>query len=260
MGVTAQLVSSHATKHKPPASSAPPTPAPVAVTGASFDEAKAWIEANLAHGTTFAAPAKIARTLTADGYPAQAFTAVSRLGPDGFVVSTPAIRQLVASRLAAEQSQTASLPVAVFGTPPQQIVIRMIVPGSTVRLQARLAHDLSDRIEAGRNLVADRHVTAEGRSHSLLRAGRIDLRATTVLAMLAAKTIIRVNAVELDPAEAAAGRPVRTLTVSVRYQSVLDDVLRTLAPEDAPKQVINYGANTSQLVWSVGLAPDHPVN
>ena len=260
VGVTSQLVSSHATKHKPAATSAQPTPTPVAVTGASFDETKAWIEANLERGTELTAQAKIAATLAADGYQAHAFTTASRWSTDGFVVATPAIRQVVARSLAAAAAHTASFPVAVFGTAPQQIEVRMIVAGSDARLQARLARDLADRVEAGRDLVANRHVTAEGRSHALLRAGRIDLRATTVLAMLAAKTIIRINAVALDPAEAAAGRPVRTLTVSVRYQSVLDDVLRTLTPEYAPIQVTPVGATTSQLVWGVGLAPDHPVN
>jgi hypothetical protein len=87
-----------------------------------------------------------------------------------------------------------------------------------------------------------------------LGRGELDLRAATVLALLAAKTDVHLAKIVIDRSEAAAGRPARTLTLTLRDADALAATLHTLPAAYAPAGVRTAGA-TTRLDWSVGLAP-----
>ena len=81
------------------------------------------------------------------------------------------------------------------------------------------------------------------------------MRAATVLALLATKTDVHVTRVALDKPEATAGRPVRTVTLSLRITSALAQTLRTLPVAYAPSHISAPVGGSRELTWSVGLAP-----
>ena len=90
---------------------------------------------------------------------------------------------------------------------------------------------------------------------AVLRGGQLDMRAATVLALLATKTDVHVTGLALDQPEAAAGRPVRRATLSLRDTSALAETLRMLPLAYAPSDRSAPVGGSRELTWSVGLAP-----
>ena len=81
------------------------------------------------------------------------------------------------------------------------------------------------------------------------------MRAATVLALLATNADVHVTRLALDQPEAAAGRPVRTVTLSLRNTSALAQTLRMLPLAYAPSHISAPAGGSRELSWSVGLAP-----
>ena len=232
-----------------------PPPGLVAV-NTPVRQAEAWIKANLSRDAPLSAEASVAAALGRDGFSAaHAFPAVGPWYADRFLVSSPAIRTDVTLGLAASAARISSVPVAVFGPVAGRVEVRLIVAGSASGLEARMARDVHDRLGAGRALLANPRVTTDPGPHAVLRGGRLDMRAATVLALLATNADIHVTRLALDKPEAAAGRPVRTVTLSLRNTSALAQVLRMLPHAYAPSGVSAPVGGSCELTWSVGLAP-----
>jgi hypothetical protein len=231
-----------------------PPPSPVAA-NTSVRQAEAWIKANLSRDAPLSAEASVAATLSEQGFRAHRFPAAGPWYADRFLVSTPAIRTDVTLGLAASAGWVSSVPVAVFGPAAGRVEVRMIVPGSGSSLDARMARDAHDRLTAGRALLANPRVRADPGPHAVLGGGRLDMRAATVLALLATKTDVHVTRVALDQPEAAAGRPVRRVTLSLRDTSALAETLRMLPVAYAPSGISAPVGGSRELTWSVGLAP-----
>jgi hypothetical protein len=99
------------------------------------------------------------------------------------------------------------------------------------------ARDTHDRRAAGRALLANPRVTTDPRLFAALRDGQLDIRAATVLALLATNADVHVIRLALDQPEAAAGRPVRRVTLSLRNTSALAQTLRMLPHQYAPSDI-----------------------
>jgi hypothetical protein len=233
---------------------APPRPSLVAA-NTPVRQAEAWIKASISRDAPLSAEASVAATLGAEGFSAHSFPAAGPWYADRFLVSTPAIRTDVRLSLAASTGWISSVPVAVFGPAAGRVEVRMIVPGSGSSLEARMARDAHDRVAAGRALLANPRVTADPGPQAVLGGGRLDMRAAAVLALLATKTDVHVARVALDKSEAAAGRPVRTVALSLRKASVLAETLRMLPQAYAPSDISGPVGGSRELTWSVGLAP-----
>ena len=231
-----------------------PTPRLVAV-NTPVRQAEAWIKANLSRAAPISADARVAAALDQEGFSAHTFRAGGRWGADRFLVSSPAIRAEVTLGLAASAARISSVPLAVFGPAAGRVEVRMVVPGSTSSLDARMARDAHDRVGAGRALLANPRVTTDPAPQAVLRDGRLDMRAATALALLATNTDVHVKRLALDQPEAAAGRPARTVTLSVRNTSALTQTLRMLPHAYAPSGVSAPVGGSCELTWSVGLAP-----
>ena len=238
--------------------SSTPVPEP-SITSLPVAQAERWIQTNLPRGTTLSAEPRVASDLGVFG-----FTAAHAVKADGrglqswetdeFIVSTPTIRDVVSRSLGPASTRMSTEPVAVFGGAAERVEVRMIVHASASRLDDRLASDADDRATAGSELMGNPRVTLDATVRRPLGRGELDLRAATVLAVLAASTDVHIAKIVTDRSEAAAGRPARTLTLTLRDPGALAKTLRALPAAYAPAGVRTADGAT-QLTWSVGLAP-----
>jgi hypothetical protein len=231
-----------------------PTPRSLAVA-----QAESWIQANLARETPLSADPRVALDLGVYGFTAAHAVEVNGRGTqswdtDEFIVSTPTIREVVSRSLAQAAARTSTAPAAVFGRAADRVEVCMIVHASASNLDEHLASDARDRAAAGRALMRNPRVMLDAALRRQISRGELDLRAATVLALLAARTDVHITEIVTDRSEAAAGRPARMLTLTLRNADALATTLQTLPAAYAPAAVGKAGAAT-RLEWSVGLAP-----
>jgi hypothetical protein len=254
-GVTAYLLTRHGGSAR--VGSARPSSAHARTVSTPVQQAETWVTTNVAADTPLCADRVVAAHLGRAG-----FTAVSTCRPDDrwdknrFLVSTPDIHAAIAGSLAAEVEQKASLPVAVFGAKTERVEVRMVVPGAQAALSARLARDVHERAFAAATLLRNPAVTATASARAALGRGQLDLRAAPLLALLAARTPVRVDTITIRPPEAAAGRPARSITISVTDPAALTATTRTLTGDYIPELVTAAGGGATRLDWAVGLAPN----
>jgi hypothetical protein len=222
----------------------------------SVQQAGTWLRTNVAANTPVCGDATVVAQLSQAG-----FTAVGScrsngsLNNDRFVVSTPDIRAAIAGRLAAAAGQRASMPVAAFGTGAGRVEVRMIVPGTQASLSARLTRDQHERALAAAALLHNPRVTTTADARAALRRGQLDMRAATLLALLTARTHVRIDTIMSRPPEEAAGRPARSITVSVADPAALTATTQMLTGDYTPALVTTASGGT-RLDWPVGLAPN----
>jgi hypothetical protein len=252
-GISAYLLTRH--DGSAPAGGAPPPSAHVRTVSTPLQQAKTWVTANIAADTPLCADQAVAAQLGRAG-----FTAARSCGPTGslgenrFVVSTPDIKAAIAGSLAA--GQRASLPVASFGTGAARVEVCLVVPGAQAALAARIKRDLHERALAAAALLRNPRVTATASARAALRRGQLDMRAATLLALLAARTPVRVDTIMIRSPEAAAGRPARSISVSVTDPAALTATTRMLTGDYTPARVTAAGGGATRLDWRVGLAPN----
>ena len=90
-----------------------------------------------------------------------------------------------------------------------------------------------------------------------MSTGGLDLRASVVIGLIAARTNVAVVAVVVDQAENAAGTPARTVLLSIP-PSVLPGILTTLPRDTGPIAFRRRRQNNTQLTqlsWGVTLTP-----
>jgi hypothetical protein len=222
-------------------------------------QAESWIQANLARGTPLRADPRVAFDLGIYGFTAAHVIEADGRGTqswytDEFIVSTPTIREIVSRSLERAAARTSTAPVAVFGRAADRVEVRIIVHASASNLDEYLASDARDRAAAGGALMRNPRVTLNAALRRPLGSGELDLRAATVLALLAARTDVHITKIMTDESESAAGRPARTLSLTLRDADALATTLHALPGAYAPAGVSKAGAAT-RLEWSVGLAP-----
>jgi hypothetical protein len=233
--------------HRPP----PGSPSAPSASGTPVSQAEDWLRANLAPTTPLCAGPQVVGWLRAAQFgdaqecPAGGWEAAR------FAVSTPDVRAVFARALAGR----ATLPVADFGAPPQRVEVRMIVSGGPAELALHLARDVRDQATAGAALLRNPRLRVDAGPRAVLARGSLDLRAATVLALLAAQADVHVTAIPVDAAEAAADRPARTVVADVPDRPALTTTLRMLHDGYPPARVDSLPGNGTRLIWAVGLAP-----
>ena len=239
-------------------SSSTPTAAPSRPSTSTVQQAEAWIRANLARSARLRTDSTVADDLLLTGYTATGvFTSVDSQDAAGsFLVTTSEIRDHARKSLADVGARISPLSVASFGTGAGQVEIALLVDGSVASLSDRLARDSNERRTADQALLANPRVVTDPAIRSWLAGGRLDLRAATVVALLASRTDVHLTRVTLDRAEGALARPARTLTLSMTDPAALAAVLRALPVTYAPAHVATLPGGARQLTWSVGLAPE----
>jgi hypothetical protein len=234
-------------------------------------ESEFWVSANLPHDARIAADHGVTFALTRAGFSADHIARYDQIAPDvdgspakggwrdfDYLVSTEVSRLDSLVMLQVQQALVSSVPVAVFGTGPHRVEVRQILPGGTAGLDARRAVDAKARQQAETGLLGNPRLHPNAVARRVLATGGLDLRAATVLALIAEQVPVQLAAITTDPAEVAAGLPARTVEITLSVPSVVADAVRALPADYLPVNLRVLSRNRCQLVWPVGVAPVLP--
>jgi len=202
--VTVAVVVTDAVVHRGPPPAAAPARAPVAdaqaapdllVAAAVRSQAAAWVAAQVATDAIVACDPAMCAELQAKGVPAARLlmlgtSAADPLGSD-VIVATPAVRTEFGTRL---DSVYAPLVIASFGSGAGRIDIRAVAPDGAAAYDASVAADWRARIMAGKQLLANGHISVSAAARAALSAGQVDPRLLLTLAALAAGQPVRIIA------------------------------------------------------------------
>ena len=178
--------------------------------------ATAWAASTLPAGSVLIADQPLRDALLGQGLPAGSLLDPANAGgslparPAGFVFATESLRLAAqAGNPPAATLLARSQPVAVFGTGAGQIQVRQLLPAGTATA------DRATRTMAGRSLLSNPAIGVDPSLTQQLAAGQLDLRAASLLAVLAARGPIRLNSLPQDASEAAAGAPIRVVWLAI---------------------------------------------
>jgi hypothetical protein len=242
-------------------------PAPPSSRANSITDSERWSAGSLPRTSRILTDANTQQRLLREGFAASNVIAYSDslrstnlLARFDYLISTPMIRS--ASSLSVSQLGRIldnSITVAVFDEGGHQVEIRQIMSGDPSTFASRRAVDAAARKIAGQGLIVNSHVSADRTPRSVLASGALDLRAATVLAMLAESTPVRVLDLPEDPAESAADMPARIMQVLVQSVPVLTAMIPALPALYRPIRVDQHTDGSTTLIWTPSVAPAPPV-
>jgi hypothetical protein len=176
-----------------------------------------------------------------------------------YIVSTPSLRIVSGlSDPAVQRALDGSVPIALFGSGPDQVAVRQISSTDGNVRDSRRVLDAETRKVAERGLLANPRIHADTAAAAVLSAGGLDLRAATVLASLAAGTGFRLLSVPIDPAEAAANMPARIVRLTPDEPKEMAVLLSTLPPAYRLQSVRPNPDGSSTLMWTPMVDPIPP--
>jgi hypothetical protein len=144
------------------------------------------------------------------------------------IVATPALRSQFGPRLA---TVYAPLVLASFGDGTQRIDIRYLAPGGTAAFEASLAPDRASRVEAGQQLLSNKHVQASAQARTALLAGDVDPRLLVTLGLLAGEMPVRLIAFDDPSPGASPDVPLRGAQIGSSASAGLSAMLAFLAQQ-----------------------------
>lgn len=193
----------------------------------------AWATRNLPHSAVIAARGDLAAALRSAGFS----HVIAHPGGADYLVGV---------------TGGTSVPVAKFGSRGGAVVVRQRVD---VRYAARLwAADATGRRAAERELLRNFNVRTAPGARSALAAGRVDMRAATVLALLAGRGPVRLLAATPEPAEQAVGQPIRILELRVD-SGAAQDIRAGLSAAYQPATVAHLPGGVQRWTWSLRALP-----
>jgi hypothetical protein len=153
-----------------------------------------------------------------------------------------------------------SLPIAVFGSGPDQVVVRQVSTTSAAASAARRAADGQTRRTAERQLLINPAVRASGSARAALAAGALDLRAATVLALMANASHVKLLSVNVNVPERAAGLPARSVDVQADAGADMQATVSSLPPLYRPISDTQLPNGTHRMVWAIDPEPPAALN
>jgi hypothetical protein len=159
--------------------------------------------------------------------------------------------------------------LASFGSGSLRIDVRAVAPDGAAAYRAALAGDLAARRVVGRELLGNPHLRVSPAARAALRAGQVDSRLLTTLAVLAATTpanpgSVRVSAFGDSGPGAGQGMPLRSAQITVpsraglaRLRGMIAFVRAQRPPYLPARALITTGAGGSP-VLSVGFSAPSP--
>ena len=161
-------------------------PNAIQVAQADRQQAAGWIAREVASNIVVACDLEMCNQLQKSGFPGARLLPLQPTSPDPLgaqlVVATPVIRNQFGTRLA---SVYAPLVIASFGSGAERVDVRFVAPDGSKAFEAELATDRTNRIAAGKQLLANNHVDASADAKNALLAGRVDPRLLVTLGTLA---------------------------------------------------------------------------
>lgn len=172
------------------------------------------------------------------------------------VLSTPELREDAAGDPVISAALESSRPIAVFGGGARRVEVRQVAIDGTAAFMRRWWQDVVDRAVAGAGLLRNPRVQESSSSRAVLRRGGLDLRAVVLLALLAAKTDVRIIDLASNPCEAAANMPARHMRIAIPYADrSLTAVLAVLPVSYQPSIVRVLPGGQREFEWPIAVAP-----
>ncbi len=227
---------------KPTVAAAAPT------TTAQVDAAVGWAGRELSHEASVLADPESRAALVAVGF-GDVVTGPARAD---YVVATPALRNAARTSATLKKVLTSSVPIALFGTGTQQVVVRQTPVGSRRPLNAA---DAAARRTADRRLLVDRGIDVTGAARTVLAAGGLDIRAAAVLNLMASSAHIDILRINVSGAEHAAGLPARSIDIRTDNEVAVQAILVSLPQPFAPSTNVRQPNASDHIVWPIDLNP-----
>jgi hypothetical protein len=171
-----------------------------------------------------------------------------------YALETPQLRAEARSDSALGAALTTAVPVARFGGRADRLIVARLLPGKEAAAAAALKADARDRRTAESQLLRNGRVHIARDARGAFASGAVDLRAATLVALMARSADVTVLAIRRARAEDAAGLPVRRLSLSAGNRSALADGLAMLPPRYRPFSVAGSSVEW-RLSWPVRIPP-----
>src|SRR5271165_4524316 len=215
-----------------PTELAPSTPSALQIAAADRDQAAAWIAQQVLPSVLIGCDPLMCQALEAANVSASRLSVVQPSAPDPLgvevIVATPALRSQFGPRLA---TVYAPLVLASFGSGVQRIDIRYLSPGGTAAFDASLAAAKRSRIQAGQQLLSNKHVQASAQARGALLAGDVDPRLLITLGLLAHEIPVRLVLFDDPSPGASSAVPLRGAEIGASASAGLSAITAFLAQQ-----------------------------
>jgi hypothetical protein len=215
-----------------PAEVAPSTPSALQIAAANRDQAAAWIAQQVLPSVLIGCDPLMCQALETANVSASRLSVVQPSAPDPLgvevIVATPALQSQFGPRLA---TVYAPLVLASFGSGAQQIDIRYLSPGGTAAFEASLASAKRSRIQAGQQLLSNKHVQASAQARGALLAGDVDPRLLITLGLLAHEIPVRLVLFDDPSPGASSAVPLRGAEIGASASAGLSAITAFLAQQ-----------------------------
>jgi hypothetical protein len=215
-----------------PTELAPSTPSALQIASADRDQAAAWIAQQVLPSVLIGCDPLMCQALEAANVSASRLSVVQPSAPDPLgvevIVATPALQSQFGPRLA---TVYAPLVLASFGSGVQRIDIRYLSPGGTAAFEASLASAKRSRIQAGQQLLSNKHVQASAQARGALLAGDVDPRLLITLGLLAHEIPVRLVLFDDPSPGASSAVPLRGAEIGASASAGLSAITAFLAQQ-----------------------------
>lgn len=215
-----------------PTELAPSTPSALQIAAADRDQAAAWIAQQVLPSVLIGCDPLMCQALETANVSASRLSVVQPSAPDPLgvevIVATPALQSQFGPRLA---TVYAPLVLASFGSGAQRIDIRYLSPGGTAAFEASLAAAKRSRIQAGQQLLSNKHVQASAQARGALLAGDVDPRLLITLGLLAHEIPVRLVLFDDPSPGASSAVPLRGAEIGASASAGLSAITAFLAQQ-----------------------------
>jgi hypothetical protein len=210
-----------------------------------------WAATNLEHGTRMMAGPDATSALSGAGFVVASGWSGCRQA--NLVLVTAATRREATDDPELAACLAASLPVAVTGTGVDAAELRQVYSDPAAAATDRRTALARQRM-GGAALAGNSAISMPPAVRSDLLAGRLDLRAETVLAVLSQQAPLRLKEIHAEPAEERAGLPSRQIEIRLAEPALLTRVLAGLAGTYQPSTTTTAACATT-LRWPFRTTP-----
>jgi hypothetical protein len=215
-----------------PTELAPSTPSALQMAAATRSQAAAWIAQQVLPSVLIGCDPLMCQALEAADVSASRLSVVQPSAPDPLgvevIVATPALQSQFGPRLA---TVYAPLVLASFGSGAQRIDIRYLSPGGTAAFDASLASAEHSRVEAGQQLLGNKHLQASAQARGALLAGDVDPRLLVTLGLLVHEMPVRLVFFDDPSPGASSAVPFRGAEIGASASADLSAMLAFLAQQ-----------------------------
>jgi hypothetical protein len=214
------------------APSTPSTPSALQIAAANRDQAAAWIAQQVLPSVLIGCDPLMCQALETAHVSATRLSVVQPSASDPLgvevIVATPALQSQFGPRLA---TVYAPLVLASFGSGAQRIDIRYLPPSGTAAFDASLAAAKRSRIQAGQQLLSNKHVQASAQARGALLAGDVDPRLLITLGLLAHEVPVRLVLFDDPSPGASSAVPLRGAEIGASASAGLSAITAFLAQQ-----------------------------